>query len=69
MTGKCAAREPNRRRRPEWDGVFVLGCHKCALGDGEKEACPTFDEERQCALLRLQFTRDVVPAAEENGGQ
>jgi hypothetical protein len=69
MTGKCAAWEPKRRRRPEWDAVIVLGCHKCALGDGEKEACPTFDEERQCALLSLRFTRDVVPAAEENGGR
>ncbi|KAJ7857209.1 hypothetical protein B0H13DRAFT_1902339 [Mycena leptocephala] len=59
MTGKC----------PEWDAVIVLGCHKCVLGDGEKEACPTFDEEQQCALMSLRFTRDVVPAAEENGGR
>jgi hypothetical protein len=69
MTGKCAAWEPKRRRHPEWDAVIVFGCHKCALGDREKEAWPTFDEERQCALLRLRFTRDVVPAAEENGGR
>ncbi|KAJ7910139.1 hypothetical protein B0H13DRAFT_1877054 [Mycena leptocephala] len=62
MTGKCAAWEPKRWKRPEWDAVVLLGCHKCALGDGEKDACPTFDEERQCALLRLRFTRDVAPA-------